>query len=122
MDIVGEQKVWSFDEPDNRAKALKCIKIRNNPAVTVGSFMELAKKVAELQFLNRDYVLLFRGQDRDHLTSQGNTSLRHPSYSDQMMDNRSLLQTRCRRVFGSSGKPRRNSSADIAAGAMRWND
>jgi hypothetical protein len=42
----------------------------------VRSFLELAKKAAELQFLNRDHVLLFRGQGNDHRNIQGNTTLK----------------------------------------------
>jgi hypothetical protein len=38
--------------------------------------MDLATKVAELQFKNRDFVLLFRGQPADYLNKQSNTSLR----------------------------------------------
>lgn len=76
MDVVGEQIVWSFANSDRSAKPFKCTDIRHGPGASARSFMELAKKVAELQFLNRDYVLLFRGQRDDVLTSQGNTSLK----------------------------------------------
>jgi hypothetical protein len=38
--------------------------------------MDLARKIAELQFLNRDYVLLFRGQRSDHKNRAGSTSLK----------------------------------------------
>jgi hypothetical protein len=38
--------------------------------------MDLATKVAQLQFMNRDYVLLFRGQNADYKNTQGNTSLK----------------------------------------------
>jgi hypothetical protein len=38
--------------------------------------MDLATKVAELQFKNRDFVLLFRGQAADHKNLAGNTSLK----------------------------------------------
>jgi hypothetical protein len=42
---------------------------------TQGHFLELARKIAELQFLNRDHVLLFRGQGGDHRNAKGNTSV-----------------------------------------------
>jgi hypothetical protein len=38
--------------------------------------MDLATKVSELQFMNRDFVLLFRGQGADHKNDKGNTSLK----------------------------------------------
>ena len=40
------------------------------------SFFELATKVAELQFRNRDRVLLFRGQSGDYRNAQANTTLK----------------------------------------------
>jgi len=38
--------------------------------------LELAKKVADLQFRNREYVLLFRGQNKDYLSGKNLTLLR----------------------------------------------
>jgi hypothetical protein len=38
--------------------------------------MELAKKVASLQFKNPEHVLLFRGQSKDHLNQKKNTTLK----------------------------------------------
>lgn len=80
METIGEQKIWSFTFRDDRAVPASCTQIRHGPALLVSSFMELARKIAELHFLNRDYVLLFRGQDADHKTSQQNTSLRPPLF------------------------------------------
>lgn len=76
METIGEQKIWSFAIRNDRALPSTCRKIRNGPPLAVSSFMELARKIAELQFLNRDHVLLFRGQDADYRTSQRNTSLK----------------------------------------------
>jgi hypothetical protein len=76
METIGEQKVWSFAEASPKAKPTTCTKVRNGEAHQVKSFMELATKVAELQFMNRDYVLLFRGQNADHKNDKKNTSLK----------------------------------------------
>lgn len=76
MDMIGEQKLWSFVGDELAARPVSCLKIRRNPAPRVTSFMELARRVAELQFMNRDYVLLFRGQDADFKTSKNSTSLK----------------------------------------------
>jgi len=77
METIGEQKLWSF-VPSNRhaARVASCTIIRKAEGHRVGSFMELATKVAELQFMNREHVLLFRGQKSDHKNVQNNTSLK----------------------------------------------
>lgn len=42
----------------------------------VQSYLELATKIAELQFMNRDHVLMFRGQAADHRNTKNKTSLK----------------------------------------------
>jgi hypothetical protein len=44
----------------------------------INSFEELVKKVAVLSFRNKDFLLFFRGQGRDHLNRNGNSSF-YPS-------------------------------------------
>ena len=46
------------------------------PGNTVSTYFGLAKKIAELQFLNREHVLLFRGQAQDYKTKLGNSTLK----------------------------------------------
>ena len=76
MEQIGKQKIWSyFDDADGaRPAANRAIRAACGHRVT--TYFELAKKVAELQFRNRDHVLLFRGQSADHLSSKGNTLLK----------------------------------------------
>lgn len=76
MDIIGGQKIWTFDQTDQKAKSLSCGAIRKNPAHAVRNFMDLATKVAELQFRNRDFVLMFRGQGGDYRNRAGATSIK----------------------------------------------
>ena len=38
--------------------------------------MELARRVAELQFLNREHVLIFRGQKADYVNNKDSTTLK----------------------------------------------
>jgi hypothetical protein len=76
MDIIGKQEIWSFAPKASKAMPTACGDVRKGQAHTVVSFMELAKKVAELQFRNRDFVLLFRGQAQDHKNDKKNTSLK----------------------------------------------
>lgn len=76
MDTIGEQKLWSFEVGSNNAKVMRCNDVRRGPGCEVRSFLDLATRVAELQFLNREHVLLFRGQSSDYKNAKGNTSLK----------------------------------------------
>ena len=76
MDTIGQQKIWSFVESKPKAAPTTCVRVRQSDANHVASFMDLAKKVAELQFMNRDFVLLFRGQTGDWKNKAGNTTLK----------------------------------------------
>src|SRR5262249_43749157 len=49
---------------------------RKDAGHVVSSFVELATKVAELQFRNWDHVLMFRGQSGDHRNKAKATSLK----------------------------------------------
>ena len=76
MEKIGSQKIWSFFDPDPRSKPAANQTIRGGQGHEVSSYLDLARKVAELQFLNRDHVLLFRGQSKDYLTTKGNSMLK----------------------------------------------
>jgi hypothetical protein len=77
METIGEQKLWSFAPgTGSAAKVTRCTAVRKSKGHHVLSFMDLATKVAELQFMNREHVLLFRGQNADHRNIQNNTSLK----------------------------------------------
>lgn len=76
MDIIGSQKIWSFVEGKSATVPTTCSAVRKATALFVRDYMDLATKVAELQYKNRDYVLLFRGQAGDHRNRSGYSSLR----------------------------------------------
>jgi hypothetical protein len=77
MEKIGSQTTWSyFDDVGKKARPGSNPKIRHAEGHGVDTYFELAKKVAELQFLNRDHVLLFRGQKADHRTTKGNSMLK----------------------------------------------
>lgn len=76
METIGNQKIWSFFDDSADSRPASNTAIRSNSGHTVGRFVELASKIAELQFRNRDYVLLFRGQRSDYLNRDGNSSLK----------------------------------------------
>jgi hypothetical protein len=76
METIGESKLWTFFPGDTKSAVSSCTKIRKSGAFPASDYMDLASKIAELQFLNREYVLLFRGQRHDHRNDKGNTSLK----------------------------------------------
>src|SRR6266478_7095298 len=76
METIGSQALWSLLSNSERAEAVSCGKIRKDPGHRVGSYLELATKVAELHFRNRDHVLLYRGQSQDYPNTKGYTSLK----------------------------------------------
>jgi hypothetical protein len=77
MDIIGGQKIWSyFDDAQKKIQSTSNYQVRHGQGYFVRTYFELAKKVAELQFLNREFVLLFRGQDKDYRTIKSNTTLK----------------------------------------------
>ena len=76
MQTIGKFDLWSFLDGSNKAQRTGNTAVRQSPGHRVTSYIDLATKIAELQFRNRDCVLLFRGQGRDHLNQEDNTSLR----------------------------------------------
>ena len=75
MEKVGNTSLHSFFDERPGIVEVKNQSIRRGPGHKVGSFLDLATKVAELQFMNREHVLLFRGQSKDHKTKNKGASL-----------------------------------------------
>jgi hypothetical protein len=76
METIGGKLLSSFLDRIPTAKYVKNGDVRRGFGHQVGSFLELATKVAELQFRNREHVLLFRGQTKDFRNLKGNTTLK----------------------------------------------
>jgi hypothetical protein len=77
METIGHQEIWSFYSAAGDIKRVKNIEtVRAGAGHRVTSFLELAKKVADLQFRNREHVLLFRGQNNDFFSGKDLTMLR----------------------------------------------
>lgn len=78
MNEVSENRIWSYyKSPQAVAEVIKrSTAVRQAEGHEVGSYMELATKVADLQFRNRDLVLMFRGQTGDYGNMKGNSSLK----------------------------------------------
>jgi len=76
MKNIGEHHIWSYHNVRNGAQKVTNVSaIRAGKGHPVKSFLDLARKVADLQFRNPDWVLMFRGQNGDHLSVRRNTSL-----------------------------------------------
>jgi len=76
LETIGEHQIWTFLSGRREAAPARCAEIRKRKAYPVTGYMDLATKVAELQFRNRDFVLMFRGQRFDRRNRSGYTSLK----------------------------------------------
>jgi hypothetical protein len=96
METVGKSNIWAYFDRSSSAKRVTNSIVRKGPGHRVRSFLDLATKVADLQFRNRDYVLLFRGQGADHRNKANNTSLKASLFRPVQFANPSqqILETR----------------------------
>jgi hypothetical protein len=76
METFGKTDIWSFLDDSNTLSRTSNEEIRRSPGHTVGSYFDLAKKVAELHFANPSQVLLFRGQSGEHRHESNRTTLK----------------------------------------------
>ena len=76
MEKIGNQKNWSYQDGCQKAKIVSNQAVRHGSGHKVNSYIDLTKKIAELQYLNRNYVLMFRGQSKDYKTSKNNTMMK----------------------------------------------
>jgi hypothetical protein len=76
METIGETSLWSFVDGKAKAQQIDNTMVRKGRGHRTRSFLDLATKIAELQFRNRDVVLLFRGQRSDHRNKSNNTTLK----------------------------------------------
>lgn len=76
METIGQSSLWSFVGASKKIQIVSNTQIRKDNGYPITSYLDLATKVAELQFKNRDYVMLFRGQSGDYHNIRGNTSLK----------------------------------------------
>lgn len=76
MQTIGESVIHTFVDGKRAIQIERNSAIRSSAGHVVSSYMELAHKIAELQFKNSEHVLLFRGQSSDYKNQHGNTSLK----------------------------------------------
>ncbi len=99
MEKIGPQQIWSYFDDAEKPRSVSNRRIRAGEGHTVSTFFELAMKVAELQFLNRNHVMLFRGQAHDY-TSPTGTMLNPTLFrlSGKRLAIQRVLQTRFERL------------------------
>ena len=98
METIGKNELWSFFDPTSKIQKAKNGDVRKGSGNPVRTYLELANKVAELQFVNRDYVFFFRGQNADYRNAYGNTSLKpslfRPTRGTEKVPNKDRLGLR----------------------------
>lgn len=103
MDTLGSKTLWSFVHGSSATVIKSATDVRSCAGHHVSSYLELATKVAELQFRNRDQVLLFRGQRSDYCNSQRRSSLKpslfRPEAGRRTSPGESVLRTRFNRLL-----------------------
>src|SRR5688500_16863944 len=63
MRKIGTSEIRSYFDESTGIRKATIDEIRKGPGHKVHNYVELDRKVAELQFRNPEHVLLFRGQD-----------------------------------------------------------
>ena len=76
METIGNQSLWSLLDGASKAERVSNSKVRLDQGHFVSSYLDLVAKIAALQFRNRDYVFLFRGQPTDYKNRANSSSLR----------------------------------------------
>ncbi|HTJ95289.1 MAG TPA: FRG domain-containing protein [Pararobbsia sp.] len=76
MEPITGGKLWSFNGSGGEPEVVRTQDFRKADACRVSSYLELATKVAQLQYKNRSHVLLFRGQSGDYRNRKNYTSLK----------------------------------------------
>src|SRR5690349_10327878 len=76
METIGSQQIWSYLGDSEQLTGTSNTAVRKSPGTFVRDYLDLARRMAALQFRNRDYVLMFRGQASDYLNRSRTTTLK----------------------------------------------
>lgn len=91
MQTIGKEELAGLHPTTGHKIAISNSHVRKSEPIQVGSYLELANKVAEVQYLNPQYVVLFRGQSSDHLDSQDKSTLRPSIFRGEDLQARSRI-------------------------------
>ncbi|HEV2691484.1 MAG TPA: hypothetical protein VG347_01160, partial [Verrucomicrobiae bacterium] len=72
METLGRSRLKTFLEEGWQENDITNSIIRGDSGLTISTFPELVKNIAQLSYYNRDQVLLFRGQQHDFKNLRGN--------------------------------------------------
>jgi len=76
METIGKREIWSYLADGNEPQVATNTQIRKGAGHRVRNYLDLAKKIAALQYKNPQYVFLFRGQGKDYKNQHRNSSLK----------------------------------------------
>lgn len=76
METIGKRDIRSFLKSTDSPQSVTNNQVRKDEGHRVATFLELARKVAVLQYKNPQFVFLFRGQRTDYKNKQKNSSLK----------------------------------------------
>lgn len=79
IDIQSRLPWCYFRDSQRKAEQADCLIVRTNSGYPVTTYQDLAARIAELQFRNRDYFLLFRGQSKEYRRSPDQATVLKPS-------------------------------------------
>lgn len=75
MKTIGSSELFQIPKDGSVPVSRTCKEIRKSEAVQVKNYLDLADKIAEVQYLNPEYVLVFRGQSKDYKDRYGASSI-----------------------------------------------
>jgi hypothetical protein len=91
MKIIGDNAIMSFIDDSHIMSEVSNKEIRRSRGTSVNSYFDLVAKIAELQFSNSDYFLLFRGQSEDFRDKRRESTLKPPLF--RSINNPKLVPT-----------------------------
>lgn len=104
METIGKSKILSFLAVHDEIQKTTNRAIRQDSGHFVADYLELAKKIAALQFKNPEHVLLFRGQGNDYKNKMRNSTLKpslfRPQRGDSTIPDEPLLLRRFQSLTG----------------------
>lgn len=88
METIGRSALWSFVDDNSDIQKVSNTQVRGSSGHHVSDYLELATRIAELQYRNPDYVLLFRGQPSDYKNKKLNSSLKPSLFRPEEKSNK----------------------------------
>lgn len=98
METIGKRDIRSYLCSTDSPKTVTNNQVRQDGGHSVTTFLDLAKKIAALQYKNPQFVFLFRGQRTDYKNQKKNSSLKptlfRPASGGPSIPDAALLEQR----------------------------